>query len=59
MKRISRSVNLNRAAFGYDNPGLLIAASSPGLQYEIVVGYVEVLPTRFSGGEGRRSLSSI
>ena len=41
-------------AFGHDNPGLLDAASSPGSQYEIVVGYVELLPTRFSGGEGKR-----
>ena len=46
-------------AFGHDNPGLLDAASSPGSQYEIVVEYVELLPALLSGGEGKRSLSSI
>jgi len=50
---------LIRVAFGHDNPGLLVAESSPGSQYEIVVGYVELLPTRVSGGEGKRSLSAI
>ena len=61
LKRISRSIHkfAIRAALGYNDPGLLDAASSPGSQYDIVVGYVELLPTRFCGGEGKRSLSSI
>ena len=49
----------DQGGFGYNNLGFLVAASSPGSQYEIVVGYVELLPTRVSGGEGKRSLSSI
>ena len=61
MKHKSRSEHkfVIRAALGYNDPGLLDAASSPGSQYEIVIGYVELLPTRLSGGEGKRSLSSI
>lgn len=41
-----------RAALGYNDPGLLDAASSPGSQYEIVVKYVELLPTLLSGEKG-------
>ena len=61
VKRKSRSKHecVIRAAFGNDNPGFLVVASNPGLQYEIVVGYVELLHTRLSGGEGKRSLPSI
>ena len=59
VKRKSRSGQFDQSDFGYNNPGLLIAASSPGTQYEIVIEYVELLPTRLSGGEGKRLLSSI
>ena len=63
MKRKSRSKHelVIRAAFEYDNPGLLVAASNPGLpvvasspgsQYEIVIGYVELLPIRLVGEKG-------
>lgn len=40
------------AALGYNDPGLLVAASSHGSQYEIVVKYVELLPTLLSGEKG-------
>ena len=61
VKRKSRSEHefVIRAALGYNDPGLLIAVSSPGSQYDIVVGYVELLPTWLCGGEGKRLLSSI
>lgn len=39
-------------AFGHDNPGLLVATSSPGSQYDIVIGYVELLPALLSGEKG-------
>ena len=47
-----------RAAFGYNNPRLLVAASSPGSQYEIVIGYVELLPIQL-GGERREAVAVI
>ena len=61
VKRKSRSEHkfVIRAAFGYNNPGFLVATSSPESQYEIVTVYVELLPIRLCGGEGKRSLSSI
>ncbi len=49
----------DQGGFGHSNTELLAVASNPGLQYEIVVGYVELLHTRLSGGEGKRSLSFI
>ncbi len=54
VKRKSRSKHelAIRAAFGYDNPGFLVVASSPGSEYEIVIGYVELLPTLLSGEKG-------
>ena len=33
-----------QGGFGHNNPGFLVAASSHGSQYEIVIGYVELLP---------------
>ena len=59
VKRKKPLCQFEQGGFGHNNPGLLDAASSPGSQYDIVVGYVELLPTRFCGGEGKRSLSSI
>lgn len=44
--------------FGHDNPGLLVATSSPGSQYEIVIGYVELLPIQL-GGERREAVAVI
>lgn len=48
MKRKSRAEHefVIRVAFGHDNPGLLVAESSPGSQYKIVIGYVELFPIR-------------
>lgn len=60
VKRKSRSEHefVIRAAFGYNNPRLLVAASSPGSQYEIVIGYVELLPIQL-GGERREAVAVI
>jgi hypothetical protein len=44
------------AAFGYNNPRLLVAASSSGSQYEIVIGYVDLLPIQL-GGERREAVA--
>ena len=59
VKRKKPLCQFDQGGFEHNNPGLLAVASSPGLRYEIVVGYVELLPTRLTGGEGKRSLSSI
>ena len=48
-----------RAALGITIQGSLLQQAALDLRYEIVVGYVELLPTWLSGGEGKRSLSSI
>ncbi len=42
----------DQGGFGHNSPGFLVAASSPGLQYEIVIGYVELLPALLSGEKG-------
>lgn len=52
VKRKSRFGQFDHGGFGHNNPGLLIATSSPGSQYEIVIGYAELLPTLLSGEKG-------
>ena len=52
VKRKKPLCQFEQGGFGYNNLGFLVAASSPGLQYEIVIGYVELLPTLLNGEKG-------
>ena len=58
VKRKKPLCQYEQDGFGYDNPGLLVAASSHGSQYEIVIGYVELLPIQL-GGERREAVAVI
>lgn len=61
VKRKSRSEHnfVIRAALGMVTQDSLLQQAALDLRYKIVIGYVELLPIRLSGGEGKRSLSSI